>query len=295
MTTDITRRRLLGGGAAAGLLALAGCSASTPFVGRRVEDSETIALEGAETLTIESEAGDVTVSGEDRDDVHLDIVKQSSSIRADLDDLTLESERVDDRLEVRSTWDGSAGLFSSRPSMAIDAAVPRTLALDRIETSVGRIDVRDVAGDVTAATDTGRVDVRNLDGTLAARTSTGRVDVAGVNGAVTADTNTGRITIRDVGTIGDVTATTGRIEADVPSIDGDTLISASTGRITAAVSPELDAELEVRTNTGRIDVDELEMDEATVRDDRVTATLGDGGPTLRVETSTGRITLTPLE
>lgn len=295
MTTDITRRRLLGGCATAGLLALPGCSGLTPFVGRQIEASETIDPEDAETMAVDVENGDVTIAGDDRDDVGLDIVKQSSSISTDLEDLILETERAADALELRSVWEGSDGWFTSRPSMDLDAAVPQALSVDRISTSVGAVTVRDVGGEMTLTTSTGRVDVANVDGSVFAETTTGRVKITGVSDTVTADTTTGRIEIRDGGLIGDLSATTGRIEADVPAIDGDTTLSTTTGRITAAVSSDLDAELVAETDTGRIDVSDLDMDDATVGDDRATGTLGEGGPTLRIETSTGRITLEQLD
>lgn len=295
MTADITRRRLLGGTAAAGLLALSGCTGSTPFVGRRIEETETIAPDGADRLSIRGDTGEVRVTGADRNDVHLDVVKQSSSIRTDLDDLVLETERTDDRLELRSVWEGSDGWFTSRPAMNLDAKIPRGLAIERVETETGEVTLRDVEGDTTARTSTGRVDVRSVSGSVTARTSTGRIEIADVSDAVTASASTGRIDVRNVGRLGDVSTSTGRISAEVPAIDGDTTISASTGRITAAVSPDLDADLVATTNTGRIDVDDLALDDAADGGDRVTGTLGDGGPTLRVETNTGRITIRSLE
>ena len=295
MSADTTRRGLLGAVATTGLLGLAGCTGSTPFVGRQLEETRTIPLEGAETLAIDTDIGEISVTSVDRDDIHLDIVEQSSSIRTDLDDLTLEIERTDGRLELRSAWDGSEGWFSSRPAMDLDVEIPRELHLERVDTSTGRITVRDVEGDLTATASTGRVDVSDVDGSVTAETSTGRIEVADVTGTVTADASTGRVEVRDVGRLGDVTTSTGRIDVEVPAIDGDTTLSASTGRITAAIGRDLDAELRASTNTGGIDVGDLPLEERIRRDDRLEGRLGDGGPTLRIETSTGRISLSALE
>ncbi|MWV40774.1 DUF4097 family beta strand repeat-containing protein [Natrialba sp. INN-245] len=277
MTAEQTRRALLGGIATTGLAALAGCASMTPLVGQRVEDEETITVADADRLAIHGDVGTVSVVGTDHDDVHLEAEKQSSSITTDLEDLTLQTERTDDRLEIRSEWDGSGGWFQSQPSMNLEAEIPRAVALETIDTSVGRVDVQDVAGDLTVDTSTGRVDVENVDGFVGVQTSTGRVEV------------------RDVEGIDGISTSTGRVETDVPAIDGDTTVSTSTGRIEAAIDPSIDAELRVNTSTGRIDVDDLALTDAIEGDDHVTGTLGDGGPLLRFETSTGRISLTALE
>ena len=277
MTTNTTRRRLLGGVAAGATATLAGCSGMTPFVGQQLATSETMTADDVDALRIYGDAGDITVLGGNRDEITVDVEKQSSSIRTDLENLELGTERTDGVLELRSEWDGSEGWLRDRPSMTLEIDAPREVALESIQTSVGRVTVRDVAGDL-------RID-----------TSTGRVDVADVDGGVGASTSTGRVEIRDVERLDDVSTSTGRVEADVPAIDGDTTISTSTGRIEVAIDPDLDAELRVGTSTGRIEVSGLGITDETRGDDVLTGTLGDGGPTLRLETDTGRIDVRALE
>ncbi|SFB84553.1 Putative adhesin [Halobiforma haloterrestris] len=274
---DVSRRTLLGGIAVTASAALAGCTGTTPFVGQQLARSDTVPAADVDALRVYGKTGEITVTGGDRDDVAVDIEKQSSSVRTDLENLELRSERTDGTLELRSEWDGTEGWLRSRPSMDLEIDVPRELALEEVSTSVGEVTVRDVAGDL-------RVD-----------TSTGRIDVANVDGGVGASASTGRVEIRDVERLDDVSTSTGRIEVDVPAIDGDTSVTASTGRIEAAIDPDLDAELRVETSTGRIEIEGLELQDATRGDDVVTGALGDGGPTLRFETSTGRIELRALE
>lgn len=277
MTPNTTRRRLLAAVAAIGSAGLAGCSSTTPLVGQQLSTSETVSVENADALRIDGDAGDITVLGSDRDDVDVDVEKRSSSVRTDLENLELRTDRTNGTLELRSEWDGSEGLLRDRPSMTLEIDAPRELALEAVRASIGRVTVRDVAGDL-------RID-----------TSTGRVDVADVDGGVGASTSTGRVEIRDVERLDDVSTSTGRVEADVPAIDGDTTISTSTGRIEVAIDPDLDAELRVGTSTGRIEVSGLGITDETRGDDVLTGTLGDGGPTLRLETDTGRIDVRALE
>ncbi len=273
-----TRRRLLGGLAVTSSAALAGCTSMTPFVGQRLEETETIDPDGADAVEIDGDVGTVLVTGSERDDLHATIEKQSSSLRSDLEHLVLQTERHEDTLELRSAYEADTGWFESEPTMDLDLEVPADIALERISTAVGRVRVRDVAGDLTI------------------ESSTGTVDVEGVAGAVGAETSTGSIELRDIEVLDDVRASTGTVDVDVPAIDGDTTLSTSTGRVEAAIDPDIDAELEVHTNTGRIDVDvgDLEIDESSVGSDTARGTLGEGGPRLRIETSTGRVTVSSL-
>ncbi|WP_436345702.1 DUF4097 family beta strand repeat-containing protein [Natronorubrum sp. FCH18a] len=276
MSAQPSRRTLLGATGAGLLTAIAGCSGMTPLVGRRTEAHETISVEDAERLAVYGNVGEISVVGADRDDVALDVEKQASSIRTDLEELELRTGTDDDTLEIRSEWTGSVGWFESQPTMNLDVDVPEALAVDRIEASVGRVRVTNVTGDLTVEASTGEIEVSNLDGTVGARASTGSIE------------------IRDVEGLEDVHTTTGSVETDVPAIDGDTTISTTTGSVSAAVDPDLDADLRVSTSTGRVDVDGLELTDETREDDLVTGTLGDGGPTLRLETTTGEVDVTSL-
>ncbi|THE63903.1 hypothetical protein D8Y22_16420 [Salinadaptatus halalkaliphilus] len=276
MSTDTTRRRLLAAVGAGGLTALAGCSSMTPFVGRRTARSETISPDGAQRVAVHGSVGEISVVGADRDDLAVDVEKQSSSIRTDLEELVFRTERDDDRLELRSEWEGRDGWFQNQPTMNLDIDLPAELALERIDASVGRVAVREVVGDLTVEASTGEVDIAGVDGAVGARTSTGRVDISNVEA------------------LEDVHTTTGEVDLEVPAIDGDTAITTTTGTIEAAIDPDIDAELHAQTNTGTVDSSGLELAESTRSDDMLVGTLGDGGPTLRFEANTGEISLTSL-
>lgn len=293
--TAATRRGVLAGGAAAIASALAGCSAMTPFVGRRRERTERVEIEDAESLSASLGTGDLTIRTEDREDVRLDIVEKSSYAGADLDDLHLRTDRVDGELRLRSEYDGDEGLFGGSASMDVDAKIPRSLAVNELETSTGDVDVREVDGDVTASASTGGIDLRNVDGDVTASVSTGEVHLVDVSGTASADASTGEVTIRNPGRLGDVETSTGEIDVDAPAIDGDTTISASTGDVDLAIGADVDASFRATTSTGEVSVTGIELEDATIEDDLVVGTIGDGGPSLEVSTSTGDVTIAPLE
>ena len=276
MTRSLTRRGLLGGIGAAALAGLAGCTGATPFVGKRIEEDRTIAIEDASALAVDARAGDVTVRGEDREDVAVDIVKQSSSVGGDLSKLDMAVEREDGRLTLAARYTGDSSLLGGTPTMDLTVRLPRSLRVAEIAASVGDVRVEDVAGD------------------LAVDSSTGDVTIKGVDGTVTAEASTGDVRVDGASAVGDVSADVGDLDLAVSVIDGDTMVETSTGDIDAALSPDLDAELVVESNVGDVTVEGLSLEGGTQTESSASGTLGEGGPTLRVETSTGDVSLSTL-
>lgn len=276
MNQRSTRRRFLAGIGAAAAAALAGCSGATPFVGKRIEDDRTIATEDATALSVTARVGDVTVRGEDRDDLHVHLVKQSSSVGVDLSKLELTVERAGDRLELATRYTGDSSLLGGEPSMDLTIAVPRSLAVADLSASVGDVLVEDVTGDLSVRASVGDVTLRNVDGTVSAEASTGDV------------------TIERPAAVGDVRADVGDVSVEVPAIEGDTTLETSTGDIDAALGPDLDADLRAETDVGDVTLDGLSLDDSRRTEQSVSGTLGDGGPTLRVRTDTGDVTLSAL-
>ena len=141
MSHQTTRRGLLAGGAVAALSALAGCTSTTPLVGQRIEETETVGTDEADSLAVETSTGSVTVRTADRDDVQVDIIKQSSAVTADVTDLHLRTERRGSWLRLYLEWTGEESLFGGRPSMNLDITVPASLAVTNVETATGSVDI----------------------------------------------------------------------------------------------------------------------------------------------------------
>lgn len=294
MSRETTRRRVLGGGAAAALTAIAGCVGATPFVGQRLEDSETLPADDVDRVSIETRSGGVTVRPSDREDIHVDIVKQSSSVTADVSDLAFRTERDDGHLRMFPEWTGRDPIFGDVPGMELHVTLPPHVAVERIDGSVGSVDVAGTTGDLTISTSTGSIDVRDVDGDVNASSSTGGIDVANVTGTASASATTGSVTVRDPGRLGDVSTSTGSIDVQVPALDDDVRVQATTGSVTAALAADLDADLHVTTSTGSIAVEDLDVHSEIGDSDVLVGTLNDGGQSLRIETSTGSVRLERL-
>jgi DUF4097 and DUF4098 domain-containing protein YvlB len=253
----------------------------TAFVGKRLEETKTFSTADVSALEVRGEVGDVTLRGADRDDINVRIVKQSSSVRADVTDLKLRTERVDGTLQLYSEWTGDDGVFNNHPSMDFTIDVPQSITVERAETDVGDISVSDVSGDLQAVS------------------STGDVTIDGVAGTVTAESTTGGIEVTSPDTLGDVSAQTGDVTVDIPAIDGDTTIDAQTGDVEARISRDLDANLAAEADVGEVEITGLELSDASdseeVTSQEVSGTLGDGGPELVLQTQTGDVELSALD
>ncbi len=125
-----------------------------------------------------------------------------------------------------------------------------------------------------------------------------------VNGAVRAEDLTADIRARTVN--GSVRLSTtrgtsaktvnGSIRASFrdSSWNGEAAFETVNGSIRLNVSPDINANLNIRTANGRITTN-LPVDTTRATRRRVEGTLGDGGPTLRLKTVNGSATLGPVE
>lgn len=212
MSHDLTRRRLLAGTGLAAVAGLAGCVASGRSESETV--TETYDLDGVSALSVDNRNGNVTVTGEDRDDVELRGEKAGAS-EEDLDTIRLESTRNGDTLELSVHHDGDGFVIRLGPSpkMDLELAVPNDLRVARVGTVNGDVDATSITGDVSVETTNGNLTLTDVRGDVDAETTNGNVEAVGIDGDVDAETTNGNVTARDV---------TGRVVVDTTNGDVDT-------------------------------------------------------------------------
>jgi hypothetical protein len=125
-----------------------------------------------------------------------------------------------------------------------------------------------------------------------------------VNGAVRAEDLTANIRARTVNGSIRLSTTRGasaktvnrsiRASFNDSSWNGEAAFETVNGSIRLNVSPDIDADLNIRTANGRITTN-LPVDTTRSTRRRVEGTLGTGGPTLRLKTVNGSVTLNPVE
>jgi DUF4097 and DUF4098 domain-containing protein YvlB len=123
------------------------------------------------------------------------------------------------------------------------------------------------------------------------RSSNGDVRVAGVSGPLRATSSNGNITATNIDAAAELETTNGNIDLDVVRVPEAGLSCETTnGAATVTFNRDAKARLSVRTVNGSVDTSGLELSGEPSRG-RLEATIGGGGPTVRVETTNGAVRL----
>ncbi len=283
-------------------------------------DDEAVALDKVKHVRIETVNGRVEVRGEEgRKGLEFHAVKRARGTT--LADARSWAERITIDVGPDPGDPSVLCIVAKRPlgssgrscGVSFEVSVDPALALD-VKSSNGRITVFDADADVRAVTSNGSVVVDRADGRVHAESGNSDITCLQVRGPLVAKTSNGKITLKDVRQ-GPIKAETsnGKIKAD--DVSGQIKLTTSNGAITLAVrdeplAPQIDvktsngpvdvklpaaakARLKARTSNGRI---ETHFDGAKVGDletDRnsMSAVLNDGGGTVDLTTSNGRISL----
>lgn len=292
MTSSTTRRRLLASAGTVGLGAIAGCS----LLERDEHATVSRQFDAADlgTLAVDSTAGAVAVRGHDGEAIRLRADKRAAS-EDGLDALSLAGRRDGDRLVVetdRGSGPEPLGWLKT-PTMELEVEVPPGVAVERVATDAGGIEVDGVAGPLEAVARHGDVYVGSIEGAVDVRSNAGNVTVRDATGSIAARTAVGDVTVD--GVIDRLRSDAGEIAATVRGLGEDPSIRSAAADVSLALAAELDVTIETDVALGDLDVhgDGLEAVAAEAADS-VRVVVGDGSERLVVETDTGEVTVTTL-
>jgi DUF4097 and DUF4098 domain-containing protein YvlB len=170
--------------------------------------------------------GAVHISGWDRNEVKVDAVKTARSQKR-LDDATIQVSAEADEISIRTeypdhdhTFFNGDGDYDNPAGVEYTITVPRQARLHKIDLVNGRLDVRDVSGEIHASCVNGRIEAHNLQG---------RVEMATVNG---------------------------ELEANVEQLpSSEVKLSSVNGRLRVTLPSDAKAELKANTISGNISDD----------------------------------------
>jgi hypothetical protein len=174
-------------------------------------------------------------------------------------------------------------------SVAMTVLVPRGVRL-RVATGNGALTVDGAGNDVEASSGNGRVRVVNTGGAVRASTGNGEVEVRDAKGPVRVSTGNGDV---------EVTTSEGPVDARSGNGDIDVRMSAlrakedmefhtGSGSVRLTLPANYSGELDASTGNGSIRSDFDLKVKGQLSPRHVRATIGDGGPTLRMSTGNGR-------
>lgn len=258
--------------------------------------TRTFDLAGDGTVTLDTHKGRVEVETWDRERAHVEAHIEGDET-ASVQDTKIRFDASDDRLDIETDYDDVEegrtffGLFSfvsaDRPETDYTLTIPQTadLVVDTYSASTAvshlqgkmrfdgysaNLTVNRIAGPLHADTYSGRVEVGRADGALVADTYSGDVRADSLSGPVEFSTFSGAATFGFVALPDDCTfeSYSGAVTVTLPN---------STGAVVDTPEGALDSDLPVRTERAG--------------DDRIRATIGEGGPLFRFDTYSGTLSV----
>ncbi|HYP05269.1 MAG TPA: DUF4097 family beta strand repeat-containing protein [Bryobacteraceae bacterium] len=276
-------------------LVLAGCDEIWAEAGGRVTEdfSHSYTLKPGGRLSVENSNGSIEITGWDRDTIDISGTKYASN------DELLRSLRIDiqhdaDSVSIRTIRPSG---FRGNLGAKYVLRVPRRLNLERIISSNGHVEIRDVEGPARVRTSNGAVRSVNTMGTLEIETSNGAIDVSGHKGAITGGTSNGRISVDLTNPEKDrpirLSSSNGGVNLKLGQLNGNSVrISTSNASIHLALPENANAQLRASTSNGRFR-SELPL-QGEITKTRAEGRLGSGGPYLELTTSNGSVELDRL-
>jgi DUF4097 and DUF4098 domain-containing protein YvlB len=170
---------------------------------RRIErESNTLAVQGASRVRIETFDGPVNVHAWDKPEVMYTAIKRASDDR-EMKGIKVQASGAGSEVVVRAEFDksfahdyvergGHVVSFNSGASVELDVYVPRSSTLF-VSTGDGRLRVDGVSGEIELRTGDGSIDVAESRGRLVAQTGDGRIRLDNFDGEANARTGDGRI------------------------------------------------------------------------------------------------------
>jgi hypothetical protein len=298
-------RRFVVAAAAAAILSCLPALAET-----RIEKN--LKLEPGGKLTIDSDAGSLTVTGSASSGAHVVLTSDKDDLESRFD-LKLEELPGEVRITLKkkdalTSWTG----WFNNSKIRFEIQVPTKTKTDlqtggghvtvsalegdaHAETSGGHIEVTDLRGNLTAETSGGHISIKKISGNARVETSGGHIETDAVDGDLFAETSGGHIEIR--GAKGRVDADTSGGHVEVSFAKGNARggkIESSGGGISVAVDPNVDLAIDASTSGGSVRTDIPVKIVGKVSGSSIKGSLGKGGEMLYVHTSGGSVSISAL-
>ena len=175
-------------------------------------------------------------------------------------------------------------------TVAMTVLLPKGAQL-RVATGNGAVSVERVSGDVQASTGNGRVRVTGTEGSVRVSTGNGDVEVTGARAAVRVSTGNGRVNVSTSDGPVDVRTGNGDIDVSMTQLKArdDMTFSTGSGAVRVTLPAGYNGELDASTGHGELRSDFDLKIQGRMDPRHIRATIGEGGPRLRLSTGNGRL------
>ena len=187
---------------------------------------------------------------------------------------------------------GDDGWRRGSVSVAMTVLVPRGVRL-KVATGNGEVSVERAGSDVQASTGNGRVRVIETEGQVRVSTGNGDVEVRNAKARVDVSTGNGDVDVVTVEGPVEVSSGNGNIDVRMSALRArdDMQFTTGSGNVLLTLPANYNGELEASTGNGSIRSDFDLKIKGQLNPRSIRATIGDGGPTLRMSTGNGEFQL----
>lgn len=176
-------------------------------------------------------------------------------------------------------------------SAAVLLEVPERTSVE-VRTSNGPVDVVGLTNEVQATTTNGQIQVNGSRGRLKLNSSNGNLKVIGGRDQVELRTSNGKIEVKGAEAVVHARTSNGAIHFEGRLTDGEHLFQSSNGKLTVALPPESEFQVDARTSNGKISSDFKVKLAGKPQKRRLIGQVGSNPYfTLKLETSNGNVEL----
>jgi hypothetical protein len=277
-------------------LILSGCSVNLNAERLVRREDRHFAVSGRPEIVLKTFDGAIRVQSWDKPEVLVTIERQAGDEES-LESIEVKSDQQGNKITVEvvkpeHTSTIAIGMHIGR-SAALIVSVPRDADVNA-RSGDGAVTVENVAGRLDVNTGDGAVTVRGSTGDIVVHTGDGAVSLQGVRGQV--DLSTGDGGVKMDGVLQRVKARTGDGAIAIRAGDGsaassDWDIETGDGAVTVELPAAFSAELDARSNDGRVSINGFDLSGATRdrEDQEVRGRIGAGGSRLTIRTGDGGI------
>lgn len=301
-------RQLAGAGPRALILvaavSLAACEVNLNSEGIVSRETKTFKISGVPDVQLDTFDGAIEVHSWDKNEVEVEIERRAME-QALVDEIKVSAEQDGDRIVIKVTGPERRGGFDGiqvgvhfSPSAKLRVAIPRKSQL-MAKSGDGSITIEDVTGKITLSTNDGSVRANRLSGEILVRSGDGSIRMERIEGKVDVETGDGSIGLEAKPTTLRAKTSDGSIRMQIEpdsAMAEDWDIQTDDGTVVLTLPTSFNGELDAETRDGSVRTSHPALSgEARSGEDReerrrkLKATLGSGGPTLRVRSGDGTI------
>ncbi len=285
------------------IIAAFSLSAPKSYSDEEEEFHKTYTVNAGTDVEVNNINGEINISTWDGNNVDIQALKRTKEDKDELDKVTIEVN-LNEILEIKTVYRKPAEEDSffrrifdwggNSPKVSVDFTIklPVSAILSKAVSVNGNVSIHGTHGDTVTKTINGSINVDNTDGLVEAKTTNGNISVTG--GATVRDAKTinGSISISDGALIGQAETINGSIKASLlKNRIENTNISTVNGSVDLYLSPDINADISLKTANGKISTESFLMKVNTISKREFIGTLGSGGQTISVRTVNGSINL----